>query len=202
MTRGTFAQRVAEYVIRRACRHLPGDTRDERYREWTAELPAILQDPGIRFAPLRSAHALRYAAGTARVSRRLSRAAGSRRGHARRAPLTPGVLPTGPDALILRAFVGVGIYLCLLVVTVVLLRLFHSHNPWPLIAGLLAAASFVAFCLITLVRADEVRFLPKWGWAIVCLIEIPLGGLIYLSIGRVRRPRRAPPESLEPEEPR
>jgi hypothetical protein len=41
-----------------------GDTRDERYREWAAEVPAILHDPDIRFALLRSARALRFAAGT------------------------------------------------------------------------------------------------------------------------------------------
>lgn len=32
-------QRIAEHLIRRGCRHLPADTRDERYREWKAELP-------------------------------------------------------------------------------------------------------------------------------------------------------------------
>jgi hypothetical protein len=97
----------------------------------------------------------------------------------------------------------VGIYLCLLVASVALLRLFHAHQPWTFLVIISAAGSFVAFCLITLVRADEVRFLPKWGWAIVCLAQIPLGGLIYLSIGRVRTPpRHAPPESLDPREAR
>jgi Phospholipase_D-nuclease N-terminal len=60
------------------------------------------------------------------------------------------------------------------------------------------AACFAAFCLIDLARADRVRYLPKWGWALVCLIEIPLGGIIYLSIGRVRGPHRAAPESPGP----
>jgi hypothetical protein len=64
-----LAQRIAEHLIRRACRYLPDDTRDERNREWAAELPAILHDPDIRFAPLRSARALSYAAGTFRSTR-------------------------------------------------------------------------------------------------------------------------------------
>jgi Phospholipase_D-nuclease N-terminal len=41
------------------------------------------------------------------------------------------------------------------------------------------------FCLADLVRADRVRFLPRWAWAIVCLIQIPFGGLLYLLVGRV-----------------
>ena len=35
-----------------------------------------------------------------------------------------------------------------------------------------------------LARADQVRYLPKWAWAVVCLISCPLGGLIYIVIGR------------------
>src|SRR5438128_2107733 len=34
--------------------------------------------------------------------------------------------------------------------------------------------------------AEEVRYLPKWGWLIVSLVSIPLGGIIYLIFGRVR----------------
>ena len=58
--------RIGEYLIARACRHLPAEARDERYREWVAELPAILRDPGVRPAPRRAARMLRYASGTIR----------------------------------------------------------------------------------------------------------------------------------------
>ncbi len=51
---------------------------------------------------------------------------------------------------------------------------------------LLVAIAFEAFCLIDLARAEEVRYLPKWGWVIVSLISIPLGGIVYLVFGRVR----------------
>jgi hypothetical protein len=30
-----------------------------------------------------------------------------------------------------------------------------------------------------------VRFLPRWVWAVACLIFIPLGGILYLLVGRV-----------------
>lgn len=42
------------------------------------------------------------------------------------------------------------------------------------------------FCQIDLYRAEAVRYVPKWAWAVLCLISIPLGGIIYLSIGKVR----------------
>ncbi len=58
--------RIGEYLIARACRHLPAEARDERYREWVAELPAILQDPGVRPPARRAARMLRYASGTIR----------------------------------------------------------------------------------------------------------------------------------------
>ncbi|HEY5351588.1 MAG TPA: DivIVA domain-containing protein [Streptosporangiaceae bacterium] len=56
--------RIGEYLIGRAARLLPGEIRDERRREWTAELPAILRDPDTRLAAHRAARMLRYAAGT------------------------------------------------------------------------------------------------------------------------------------------
>ena len=58
--------RVGEYLIARACRHLPPEARDERYREWVAELPAILRDPSVRPAARRAARMLGYASGTIR----------------------------------------------------------------------------------------------------------------------------------------
>jgi hypothetical protein len=50
----------------------------------------------------------------------------------------------------------------------------------------LASIGFEIFCLVDLANAEEVRYLTKEWWLIVTLISIPLGGIIYLSIGRVR----------------
>ena len=58
--------RIGEYLVRRACRRLPRGVRQDRYEEWTAELPAILHDPQTRPAPLRAARMLFYAADTLR----------------------------------------------------------------------------------------------------------------------------------------
>ncbi|HEY2551036.1 MAG TPA: PLDc N-terminal domain-containing protein [Streptosporangiaceae bacterium] len=48
------------------------------------------------------------------------------------------------------------------------------------------AAAFEAFCLADLARARDVRYLPRWAWALICLLSIPLGGVIYLVAGRSR----------------
>ena len=48
-----------------------------------------------------------------------------------------------------------------------------------------AAIAFEVFCLADLARAEEVRRLPRGAWAIICLVSIPLGGIIYLVAGRV-----------------
>lgn len=58
--------RVGEYLVGRACQQLPPDTREERYREWAAELPAILHDAQVRPAPRRAVRMLGYAADTLR----------------------------------------------------------------------------------------------------------------------------------------
>jgi hypothetical protein len=51
---------------------------------------------------------------------------------------------------------------------------------------ILLGVGFVGYCLYDLSRND-VRHLPKWAWALICVITIPLGGIAYLFVGR--RPR-------------
>jgi hypothetical protein len=42
---------------------------------------------------------------------------------------------------------------------------------------------FVAYCLYDLSRA-RVRYLPKWVWVIICFLSVPIGGIVYLVVGR------------------
>ena len=49
---------------------------------------------------------------------------------------------------------------------------------------IVVAVLFEVYCLYDLARVRAVRYLPKWAWAIICLISIPLGGIIYLVLGR------------------
>jgi hypothetical protein len=51
---------------------------------------------------------------------------------------------------------------------------------------LVIAIGFEIFCLVDLARAPEVRYLPRWAWVLICLASVPLGGIIYLIIGRAR----------------
>jgi hypothetical protein len=53
------------------------------------------------------------------------------------------------------------------------------------ILGVILVAGWEILCLVNLARAERVRFLPRWAWAVLCLIQIPLGGILYLLIGRV-----------------
>ena len=50
----------------------------------------------------------------------------------------------------------------------------------------LVALGFVAYCLYDLSRSP-VRYLPKWAWAVICVASIPVGGVVYLLVGRDHR---------------
>lgn len=49
---------------------------------------------------------------------------------------------------------------------------------------LLLALGFLAYCWYDLATASSTKHLPKWAWAIICAISIPMGGIIYLLVGR------------------
>ena len=50
----------------------------------------------------------------------------------------------------------------------------------------LVALAFAVFCIVDVYRAESVRYLPRWLWAVLCIVSIPLGGIIYLVVGRER----------------
>ncbi len=55
-----------------------------------------------------------------------------------------------------------------------------------LIAGLVVlialGVAFAVFCLVVLARADRVRYLPKWAWALI-ICSSSLGALVFLRFG-------------------
>jgi hypothetical protein len=61
-----WALSAGEHLVARACRRLPAGIRQERYREWAAELPVILHDRDAGHAPRRVVHMLTFAADTLR----------------------------------------------------------------------------------------------------------------------------------------
>jgi hypothetical protein len=144
-------------VIGAACRRLPGDTASDRYREWTAELPAIADDPDIRAAALRAARMLRYAAGAYRSSRQLQRAAGRARpartagsaaagswaSQSRRRPLGR---PAIPDGVVLA--------LAAIVLWVTVLMLVRTHSPvgyWNVV-GIAGGIGSEALSVVAIIR--------------------------------------------------
>lgn len=50
--------------------------------------------------------------------------------------------------------------------------------------AILIGLAFVAYCLRDLAKTSEVRWLPKWAWGVVCVISIPLGGILYLMLAK------------------
>jgi len=55
-------------------------------------------------------------------------------------------------------------------------------------AIVVVAVAFDVYCLIDLYRAGAVRYLPKWVWTLICVISIPIGGIVYLTLGRAGTP--------------
>ena len=47
----------------------------------------------------------------------------------------------------------------------------------------IASIAWLVFCFVDLARS-EVRWLPKWGWALIILLSVPLGGIAYLLVAK------------------
>lgn len=59
-------------------------------------------------------------------------------------------------------------------------------NLAALLPLIILAVVFVAYCWVDIYR-NNVKYLPKWAWAIIALISIPIGGIVYLVVGREDR---------------
>ena len=63
-----------------------------------------------------------------------------------------------------------------------------NSSLWAALVPLLVVSlGIVVWALIDLARAERVRGLPKWGWAlIICFVSIPIGAIVFLVVGRDR----------------
>lgn len=62
--------------------------------------------------------------------------------------------------------------------------LYASTNLTLALAPLLVlAAAFVVWCWVSIAR-HPVKLLPRWAWAIIVAVSVPLGGILYLLLGR------------------
>jgi hypothetical protein len=57
-------------------------------------------------------------------------------------------------------------------------------NAAAIVPIIVIGLAFVIFCLVDVFRRPRVKYLPRWLWAIICCISVPLGGIIYLLFGR------------------
>jgi hypothetical protein len=48
---------------------------------------------------------------------------------------------------------------------------------------------FAVYCVVDVLRAERTKHLPKWAWLVICLVSVPLGGVLYLLLGRIPRDR-------------
>ena len=68
-----------------------------------------------------------------------------------------------------------------------------------LIALLVVVLGFAVCCLVDVARAREFRRLDREMWALICLVSLPLGGIVYLSLGqrwKVRDPGSVPRRAM------
>jgi hypothetical protein len=79
MTGRRMVLRLACVLITEACQRLPVDARQDREREWTAELAVIIDDPDLRPRWRGYLRAMRFAGAQSRTVRRLTRPAGLER---------------------------------------------------------------------------------------------------------------------------
>jgi hypothetical protein len=182
-------------MIRSSCRQFPADVGADRCREWTAELSAILDDRCIRWSFLRALQALAFCAGIARTTRQLSRPARAGSRNARNEQWRTGAPRARPGALAVRVAVGLAAYLVVagLVIGTTVLTADPRPSPWPVLLFVPLGIGFDAYCLRDIARAADVRYLRKWAWALICLAQMPLGGILYLAIGRTGPAQPVPP---------
>ncbi|HLI57041.1 MAG TPA: PLDc N-terminal domain-containing protein [Actinomycetota bacterium] len=59
--------------------------------------------------------------------------------------------------------------------------------PWAALAPLLVLGlGFLIYCWYDIAKSPSVRYLPKWVWALIAALSVPLGGILYLLVGRER----------------
>lgn len=43
---------------------------------------------------------------------------------------------------------------------------------------------YLGSCFYSIIKAEQVKHLPKLAWAIICMVSIPFGGILYFILGR------------------
>ncbi|MCO7180062.1 PLDc N-terminal domain-containing protein [Lactococcus formosensis] len=43
---------------------------------------------------------------------------------------------------------------------------------------------YLGACFYSIFKSADVKHLPRWAWALICVISVPLGGILYFILGR------------------
>lgn len=55
----------------------------------------------------------------------------------------------------------------------------------PLLVPLIVLQlGLMVYCLVDLSRREKVKYLPKWGWALIIILGELVGPVVYLFVGR------------------
>jgi hypothetical protein len=60
----------------------------------------------------------------------------------------------------------------------------HEVTILAVLVAIAGVLRFEVFCLDDVLHAPYVRTLPREAWIALCVLLIPLGGLLYLLYGR------------------
>lgn len=63
-------------------------------------------------------------------------------------------------------------------------RLQHELVIVAALVAIVGVLRFEMFCLDDILRAEYVRGLTRTAWIVLCLLMIPIGGVLYLLYGR------------------
>ena len=181
--------RLGEHLVGWACQRLPRDIREERYREWAAELPAILHDPQIRPAPRRAIRMLAYAADTFRGTA-MTPVSAQRRGHRMPAVLIVAalVMVAGTASVIVQAPGNGPAYMQLAwsVLIVAYLLSERAHSARRTTALLYAGATLAGVVSHLWSAADAPGDWANYFWAGLLLLSAPVWWLADRR-GRTKR---------------
>jgi hypothetical protein len=61
----------------------------------------------------------------------------------------------------------------------------HALITAVIVIAIVVVVRFEIFCLRDIAHARQTRYLTRAGWAAVCVVAIPVGGIVYLCCGRM-----------------
>lgn len=49
---------------------------------------------------------------------------------------------------------------------------------------ILIVCLYLGACFYSIFKSADVKHLPRGAWALICVISVPLGGILYFILGR------------------